>query len=166
MVSYSEDSQAINITDALPMTDADALSATNLDAANESFAFTVATSASNAVTIPYSISLTPATDPEDDEVALTNNQIKVYLTKGGAAVSETSTPQLVSALDSYTGHSRTGAFLLHSDTADVYGATGGSTTSEYVLKMWIDSSVEIDNTQTMVYMAKVNVDSDVTPIGS
>lgn len=162
MVSYSEDSQEINITDALPMSDEDALNAANLKEANESFAFTVSTTANDAVTIPYSISLTPVAADN----TLLNSEIKVYLTKGGTAVAETSTPKLVSALSSYTGHSRTGSFLLHSDS-DVYSdSTGGTTQSEYLLKMWIDSATELDMNvaEGKVFKAKVNVDSDVDPL--
>lgn len=162
MVSYSEDTTEINITDALPMSDADALSASNLKNTNESFIFTVSTSASDAVTIPYSISLSPVAA----ENTLLNSNIKVYLTKGGSAVSETSTPKLVSALAIYNGHGRTGSFLLHSDS-DVYNdSTGGNKQNEYVLKMWIDENTEVDMNavEGKTYKARVNVDSDVSPL--
>ena len=141
MVSYTESNNVINIPDAMPTSDA------------------VGSAFSGAVTVPYTITLTP-----DATNTLKNDEVKVYLTKGGVAVSETpaTDAKTVSALAASDG--RTGSFVLHTDS-DVYEAAGEEAkTSSYVLRMWVAESVAVDNKTKKTYKAKVNVDSAVTPI--
>ncbi len=156
MVSYTESNNVINIPDAMPTSDA---VGSALSGAGKTFDFTVSTKATNALTVPYVITLTP-----DDNNTLKDSEIKVYLTKGGTAVSETpaTDAKTVSALAAADG--RTGSFVLHNDS-DVYNATGeDAKTSSYVLRMWVAENVTVDNTTSKTYKAKVNVDSAVTPI--
>lgn len=153
MVSYTEPTNAINITDAMPLSD-DAGKA--LTGAGKTFDFTVSTQATNALTVPYTISLTKVA-----ESTLADSEVKVYLTKGdnGTAVLE---PTLVSALTDNAG--RAGSKTLYSDQ-DVFDGTGeAAKTTNYSLRMWVDEKVEVDATTSKTYKAKVNVDSAVTPI--
>lgn len=152
MVSYTEPSNAINITDAMPMSDENGK---DLSGPNKTFDFTVSTQATNALTVPYTISLTKV-----DTSTLEDNQVKVYLTKEGTSVVE---PKLVSALDDNAA--RAGSKTLYSDQ-DVYTATGEAAKStDYVLRMWVDENVTVDaSSSSLTYKVKVNVDSTVTPI--
>lgn len=150
MVSYTEPTNAINITDAMPLSDANGMSMTG---AGKTFDFTVSTKVSNALTVPYTITLTKV-----NTSTLLDNQIKVYLTKNGSQVVE---PTLVDNLtDSAV---RTGSKVLYSDS-DVYTNNFTQITTNYVLRMWIDKDVSIDSQNSKTYIAKVNVDSAVTPI--
>lgn len=156
MVSYTEPTNAINIPDAMPTSDA---IGTTLSGAGKTFDFTVSTKATNALTVPYVITLTP-----DAENTLTNAQVKVYLTKGGTAVSETPATNAKTVSQLAASTDREGSFVLHNDS-DVYAAAGEEAkTSSYTLRMWVADSVTVDNTSSSTYKAKVNVDSAVTPI--
>jgi len=160
MVSYQEDSTAINITDALPMSDEDGTDPDNLSGEAESFTFTVSTNASDAISIPYTVSFTPANSGEGS--FLTDSQVKVYLTKNGTAV--TGFPKAVSGLQKITSGTRNGSYLLTSAT-DTFAANNTTAkTTTYVLKMWVDSTVDVSGGDSYSYSAKVNVDSAVTPI--
>ena len=150
MVSYTEPTNAINITDAMPLSDANGMSMTG---AGKTFDFTVSTKVNNALTVPYTITLTKV-----NTSTLLDNQIKVYLTKNGSQVVA---PTLVDNLtDSAV---RNGSKVLYSDS-DVYTNNFTQITTNYVLRMWIDKDVSIDSQNSKTYIAKVNVDSAVTPI--
>ena len=151
MVSYTEPSNAINIADALPISDEEGKA---LSGQGNTFDFTVSTKADNALTVPYTISLTKVAESN-----LTDDEFKVYLTKD---VSPDVQPTKISALANYEtrGDSKT----LYS-TQDVYTTTGEEAkTSDYVLRMWIDQDVAVSGDTSKTYKAKVNVDSTVTPI--
>ena len=152
MVSYTEPTNAINILDAMPMSDTDGKA---LSGAGKTFDFVVSTQASNALTVPYTITLT-----KEESSTLADNEVKVYLTKNGADVVA---PTLVSALSDASG-TRAGSKVLYS-TSDVFTTTSEpAKTSNYVLRMWVDSAVTVDSSSSKTYKAKVNVDSAVTPI--
>lgn len=151
MVSYTEPTNAINITDALPIADA---TGKTLSGAGKTFDFTVATHASNALTIPYVVTLTP-----DTNNTIADTQVKVYLTKDNTDVLA---PTKVSALAADA--TRTTSKKLY-DGSDSYTATGeASKTSKFVLRMWVADDVDASAIQGKTYKAKVNVDSAVTPI--
>lgn len=152
MVSYTEPTNAINIPDAMPMSDTDGKA---LSGSGKTFDFVVSTQASNALTVPYTITLT-----KEESSTLADNEVKVYLTKDGADVVA---PTLVSALSDASG-TRAGSKVLYS-TSDVFTTTSEpAKTSNYVLRMWVDSAVTVDSSSSKTYRAKVNVDSAVTPI--
>lgn len=154
MVSYTEPDSAINITDAMPTSDAVGITLT------QHFDFTVSTKATNALTVPYTITLTPTTGN-----TLLDNEVKVYLTKNGSAVSETpaTSAKTISQLTAATGN-REGSFVLHTDS-DNFTTTGEDAKStSYVLRMWVADTVAVDGSTQKTYKAKVNVDSAVTPI--
>lgn len=154
MVSYTEPTNAIDVSDAMPMDDADGIAQTG---SGKSFDFTVSTQATSDLTVPYEISLTKVAVTSG--TALADNEVKVYLTKGGTAVVN---PTLVSALSASTV--RSGSKLLYS-TQDVFtSANTAVKTTNYVLKMWIAKNVTVDASTSKEYRAKVNVDSSVTPV--
>jgi len=151
MVSYTEPTNAINIADALPMSDEDGKA---LSGSGNTFDFTVSTKATNALTVPYTISLTKVADS-----TLTDDDVKVYLTKDGSPVVE---PTKISALSAFA--SRGDSKTLYT-TQDVYTTTDEpAKTSNYVLRMWIDQDVAVSGDTSKTYKAKVNVDSTVTPV--
>ena len=163
MVSYSESGQAINISNAMPLDD------TNGKAQTDKFDFTVSTKADNALTVPYEVNLTKVTSSVEEGqpgyyASMDNNQIKVYLTKNGSAVTETGTDGvLVSALTASS--LRSGSLKLHS-ASDVFSTTGeAAKTTNYTLRMWIDNNVNVDSVANKEFHAKVNVDSHVNPVG-
>lgn len=151
MVSYTEPTNAINLENAMPMSDTDGKALTGT---NKTFDFSVSTQATNALTVPYTISLTKV-----DTSSLGNNEVKVYLTKGGT---EVLAPTLVSNLADNAA--RSGSKTLYT-TQDVYNGTGEEAkTTDYVLRMWVDKEVTVDASTSKTYKALVNVDSAVTPI--
>lgn len=157
-MSYSEPTNGINLVDALPMSDD---SGKGLSGAGNVFEFTVSTLASGTLSIPYEISVTPVA-VTDGNGALTDSQVKVYLTKNGTAVVN---PVLVSGLTASTVEGRTGSYTLY-QTTDVHTGTAQTTTTTYVLRMWIDNSVTVASIsdKTYEYRLKVNVDSAVAPL--
>lgn len=151
MVSYTEPTNAININDALPIADATGKA---LEGTGKTFDFTVATHATSALTIPYVVTLTP-----DTNNTITNEQVKVYLTKD---TKEVLAPTKVSALAADA--TRATSKKLY-DGSDKYTADDTtSKTSKFVLRMWVADDVDAAAIQAKTYKAKVNVDSNVTPI--
>lgn len=151
MVSYTEPSNAINLENAMPMSDTDGKALTG---DGKTFDFSVSTQATNALTVPYTISLTKV-----DTSTLGDNEVKVYLTKGGT---EVLAPTLVSNLADNAA--RSGSKTLYT-TQDVYNGTEKEAkTTDYVLRMWVDKNVTVDATNKKTYKALVNVDSAVNAI--
>lgn len=152
MVSYTEPTNAINLENAMPMSDTDGKALTGT---NKTFEFSVSTQATNALTVPYTISLT-----EVAESTLGDNEVKVYLTKEG---DEVLAPTLVSNLTANAA--RSGSKTLYT-TKDVYNGTGEEAKiTNYVLRMWVDKDVPVNNASTSkTYKALVNVDSAVNAI--
>ena len=166
MVNYTESGNAINVTNALPMSDANGIAQTGTGV----FTFSVTTHADNALTVPYEINLTKVelactgtNTPTGCYTSMADNQVKAYLTKGGTYVSETTADgKLISALGAST--QRSGAKILHSES-DVYtGTSETAKTTQYALRLWIASTVSADAVANMEYHAKVNVDSHVNPL--
>lgn len=161
MVSYNEPSQAINVTNAMPMADSDGIAQTGTGV----FEFTVSTKADNALTVPYEINLTKVTTGDPAFTSMEDSQVKAYLTKGGTAVSETTaTGKLISELTGSTV--RTGSKILHTDS-DVFTASDTTAkTTTYALRLWIDKNVNYNDVTGKEYHAKVNVNSHVNPISA
>ncbi len=154
MVSYTEPTNAINIPDAMPLSDENGKA---LSGAGKTFDFVVSTQASNALTVPYTISLTKV-----NTSTLNDNEVKVYLTEDGR---EVVAPTLISDLSNFS--SRADSKTLYS-TQHVYSTAGEEAmTRNYVLRMWVDENFTVDGNDDNIksYSAKVNVDSDVKPIG-
>ena len=154
MVGYSEDSTAINIQNALPMSDEEAMDPDNLKGNADSFIFTVSTKANQPVSIPYTITLTP--DNQGVTNVLPADQVKVWLTAGNRTVVG---PTLVSALTDSTA--RSGSKVLAEETA---AGSGAVNTVSYTLKMWVADTYDAGSSDSYSYSAKVNVDSTVAAI--
>ena len=159
MVSYNEPSQAINVTNAMPMADSDGIAQTGTGVFN----FTVSTKATGALTVPYEINLTKVTTGDPAFTSMEDSQVKAYLTKGGTVVSETTaTGKLISELANSTA--RAGSKVLHSDSDTFAAGNTTATTTEYALRLWISKDVNYNDVASKEYHAKVNVNSHVDPI--
>ena len=171
MVSYNESGSAINVVNAMPMSDEAGAAQTG----SGTFVFQVSTKADNTLTVPYEISLTKVESAVSQGetgyyASLADNQVKAYLIKGVSPVSETMTDtgsgttpgKLISALASSTV--RNGAKVLHVDSDSFTGSGQSVVITNYILKLWIDHDVDISTVENMEYHAKVNVDSHVDPL--
>lgn len=145
-MSLLESTDVIDIPDALPMADSQGMV---MDEDNEMFDFAVTTSTSGTPgDISYTISISKISTVTEGYTQLTNDQVKVYLTKvegTGDAQTETQmmAPKFVSEIITAgdTG-------VLPFDTDAVGNLTHNhsdaatTTTAKYRLRMWIDQSVD------------------------
>ena len=147
-MSYDEGDNAINLTNALPMTDevGKALSDTN-----QYFDFTVGANITGTATINYAITATKV----EGESTLPDTAVKVYLTDmDGTADDQILAPTKVSELTATTGSEPSGTpsgqFILHTHT---FNATSSH---DFRLRMWVaDDYVVTGDSQS--YKLKVNV---------
>jgi len=162
MVNYTESSNAINVTNAMPMSDANGIAQTGTGVFN----FSVSTKADNALTVPYEINLTKVTTGTPSFTSMADDQVKVYLTEDGTAVTETTS--VGKLVDDLTDSSvRSGSKVLHSGEHVFTSSNKGTAqTTSYTLRMWIANNVEYSAVSGKEYHAKVNVDSSVTPLGA
>ncbi len=148
-MTYSNPSNGINLTNALPTTDATGKALTGT---NNVFDFSVSATISGTATINYAITATttPAT-------TLTDSFVKVYLTDRGADNDEDTQvlqPTMVSSL-SKTGASEasgapSGQYILKTGTFST------TTTDNYRLRMWVaDTFAGTSASET--YKLRVNV---------
>lgn len=154
MVGYSEDDSAINITNALPMRDADAKDTKNLATPAESFVFTVSSKATGNITVPYTITLTP--DNTGVDKVLPDSEVKVWLTKGTDNPETIVDAKTISQLDNST--TRSGSKVLAQESMI---ATSTVNTVTYTLKMWVADTFNPTGNEGSSYAAKINVDSVV-----
>ena len=166
-MSYSEPTNGIELVNALPMSDDNGKKLTGAVAEkNQTFEFTVSTNASAALNIPYEISVTPVAITATESLGvLTDRQVKVYLTKkADSTETEVVAPTLVSALAQSTVEGRSTSKLLYK-TTDQHAGNDVINTN-YVLRMWIDNAVSVDDItdKTYEYRLKVNVDAAVAPL--
>ena len=154
-MSYSEPTNGINLTNALPITDT---AGKALSGNNNTFDFTVNATTSGNANINYAI-----TAVKDTESDLPDAGVKVYLTSvNGDTETAVFEPKLVSALSKTSSHASgatDGQYLLKEGN---YTAT---TKEQYRLRMWIDTNygqqAEDGNTTEFAaqhkYILKVNV---------
>lgn len=155
-MTYTEPTNGISLTDALPITD-DAGKALKGD--GKTFDFTVGATVAGTTTINYAI--TAVKDATSD---LPDTGVKVYLTStSGETETAVLGPKLVSKLDKTVAGNDAGApadqYVLKTGT---YTATG---TDNYRLRMWVDSNYgqQTGNANTTEfaaqhkYILKVNV---------
>ena len=155
-MTYTEPTNGINLTDALPITD-DAGKILKGD--GKTFDFTVGATVAGTTTINYVI--TAVKDAASD---LPDTGVKVYLTTtSGENETAVLGPKLVSQLDKTVAGNDAGApagqYVLKTGT---YTATG---TDNYRLRMWVDSNygqhTDAANTTEFAtqhkYILKVNV---------
>ncbi len=145
-MSYSEDTNGINLIDALPMTDEQGKA---LAGENNVFEFTVGATITGTTTINYAVTATKEADSTLDDTA-----VKVYLTditSGGDT--EVLAPTKVSALQKTTSD-------VSGAPNDQYKLTSGTfnttTTKKYRLRMWVaDDYSSLGTSGT--YKLRVNV---------
>ena len=146
-MSYSEDTNGINLIDALPMTDEQGKA---LAGENNVFEFTVGATITGTTTINYAVTATKEADSTLDDTA-----VKVYLTditSGGDT--QVLAPTKVSALTKTGNSEASGA------PSNQYKLTSGTftntTTRKYRLRMWVaDDYSSLGTSGT--YKLRVNV---------
>ncbi len=145
-MSYSETTNGINLTNALPMTD---VVGKALDEENQYFDFTVSATISGNTTINYAVTATKESDS-----TIPDTGVKVYLTDmDGTADTQIIAPTLVSGLPK-TSSDQSGApddqYKLTSNTFNA------SSSHAYRLRMWVDENYAAPST-TQTYKLRVNV---------
>ena len=146
-MSYSEDTNGINLIDALPMTDEQGKA---LAGENNVFEFTVGATITGTTTINYAVTATKESGSSLDDTA-----VKVYLTditSGGDT--QVLAPTKVSALTKTGNSEASGA------PSNQYKLTSGTftntTTRKYRLRMWVaDDYSSLGTSGT--YKLRVNV---------
>lgn len=154
-MSYSEDTNGINLKNALPMTDEQGKALTG---ENNVFDFTITASVTGDATINYAIIAAP--EDSNSSTFVTDDTVKVYLTdtKDAATGKTTSGPAILSSLPaSSTVSATTGA----PNTADDYVLadgtyTGTSNSDSYRLRMWIADDANAP-TSSETYKLRVRV---------
>ena len=146
-MNYVEDENAINLTNALPMTDdvGKALADTN-----QYFDFTVSANITGTTTINYAI-----TAAKEVDSTLPDDAVKVYLTDmDGTADDQILAPTKVSGLTPTTGSEPSGTpsgqFILHTGT---FNATSSH---DYRLRMWVADDYVVTG-ESQSYKLRVNV---------
>ena len=143
-MSYTEPTNGINLTNALPISDT---AGKALSGDNNTFDFTVGASVSGTTEINYVI-----TAIKGDDCTITDSGVKVYLTDQDD--SQILAPTKVSALTKTAASNNAGApadqFILKTGT---YSATS---TDSYRLRMWVADDYTAPATAEK-YVLKVNV---------
>ena len=147
-LTYNNPTNGINLTNALPMTDAIGKALSDED---QYFDFTVSATISGTATINYAITATKESDSN-----IPDTGVKVYLTDNASdevAVNGYETPKKVSAL-AKTSSDVSGApddqYILHSGT---FSATA---TNQYRLRMWVADDYAAPS-ESQTYKLRVNV---------
>ena len=145
-MTYTEPTNGINLTDALPITDA---AGKALSGDNNTFDFTVTATIAGTTTINYAI-----TAVKGDVCTVADDGIKVYLTNQNDA--EILAPTKVTALSKTVAGNDAGApadqYVLKTGTY----STVGTTTENYRLRMWVADDYVAPAT-SQKYILKVNV---------
>ncbi len=144
-MSYTEPTNGINLTDALPMTDD---SGKKLTGTNNTFDFTVATTVQGTATINYAV-----TASVDSASSALNSGIKVYLTSEddkNVVLEPTLVSNLTTTSSSEASGAPSGQFILKS------GSTKSSISTSYRLRMWVADTYSNTSTK-QTYKLRVNV---------
>ena len=160
-MSYTERSNGINLTNALPISDAEGKS---LKGEGNVFTFTVSATASGTVTVPYEINIT-----KDSSTTLADGAVAVYLTKGTTTETEVVAKKLMSQVVTTANKStyRTDSYKLYSTNVVYQNGTvkTGEATTTYNLRIWVDANADANAIKDQTYKIFVNVDSKVNAIG-
>ncbi len=148
VMSYTESSNVISITNALPTTDA---TGKKLSKSGEYFDFSVASTIEGQALISYEIGVKKQSGNTIDE-----NNIKLYLTEKNSDGTETevTAPRVYreeTSANSYTGRPV--------DEMSLYtGTTSSNVTKNYRLRMWVDESYNPQGDGgSLSFKVKVNV---------
>ena len=143
-MSYTEPTNGINLTDALPITDT---AGKALTGNNNTFDFTVAATISGSTTINYAI-----TAVKGDECTVADSGVKVYLTdqENAQILAPTKVTALTTTVADNAAGAPAGQYVLKTGT---YTATK---TEKYRLRMWVADDYTAPAT-SQKYILKVNV---------
>ena len=146
-MSYSETTNGINLTNALPMSDGVGKA---LSEEEQYFDFTVSANITGTTTINYAI-----TASKEAESTLPDTAVKVYLTDmDGTADTQILAPTKVSGLTPTTGSESSGTpsgqFILHTGTFDA------TSSHDYRLRMWVADDYQVTGSSA-TYKLRVNV---------
>ena len=143
-MSYSEPTNGINLTNALPITDT---SGKALTGNNNTFDFTVAATVTGTTTINYAI-----TAVKGDGCTVADSGIKVYLTdqKDAQILAPTKVSALTTTASNNAAGAPTGQYVLKT------GSYSATTTESYRLRMWVADDYTAPSTEQK-YILKVNV---------
>ena len=146
-MSYSETTNGINLTNALPMTDAVGKA---LKTENQYFDFTVGANITGSTTINYAITAT-----KEDSSTLPETGVKLYLTNMDSdADTQIMAPTKFSAIAKTTSAETSGA---PSGQAKLYAGTFNATGShDYRLRMWVADDYSVAGS-TQTFKVRVNV---------
>ena len=145
-MSYSETTNGINLTNALPMSDSVGM---KLSEQNQYFDFTVNASITGNTTINYAITATKELDSD-----IPDDGIKVYLTDmDGDADTQILAPTKVSALQKTTSDVSGAPDNQYKLTSDTFSA---SSSHAYRLRMWVADDYAAPAT-AQTYKLRVNV---------
>ena len=143
-MSYTEPTNGINLTDALPITDT---AGKALTGNNNTFDFTVAATISGSTTINYAI-----TAVKGDGCTVADSGVKVYLTdqENAQILAPTKVAGLTTTVSDNAAGAPAGQYVLKTGT---YTATK---TEKYRLRMWVADDYNAPAT-SQKYILKVNV---------
>ena len=154
-MSYSEKTNGINITNALPTSDA---TGKTLSGENEKFDFSVSATIDGTTSIDYVVTAKPDTTTAN---TLPETALKVYLTDGASSSeAELLAPKILSTITKTQANDQAGApegeFVLYRDT---FSGAGG--TKNFRLRMWVDENYAGAGGETGIvsetYKLRVNV---------
>ena len=145
-MTYTEPTNGINLTDALPITDT---AGKALTGANNTFDFSVSATIAGTTTINYAI-----TAVKGDGCTVADSGVKVYLTNQEDAqiLAPTKVTELTTTTTDNAAGAPAGQYVLKTGT---YG-TAGTTTDNYRLRMWVADDYTAPAT-SQKYILKVNV---------
>ena len=145
-MSYSETTNGINLTNALPMSDGVGMT---LSEKNQYFDFTVSATISGNTTINYAVTATKELDS-----TIPDTGVKVYLTDmDGDADAQILAPTKVSALQKTTSDVSGAADDRYKLTSDTFSA---SSSHAYRLRMWVADDYRVSG-DTQTFKLRVNV---------
>jgi len=144
-MTYTEDTNGIFISNAMPTTDA---AGKILNGERETFDFTVSSSIGGSATIHYEIAAT-----KDNTSTLLDNEVKLYLErKTGGSYTSVMEPKAYTPLATATEFGTpAGSMVLYSGTHTT------TTTDNFRLRMWLADTSTSVSTDNKVYSVKVNV---------
>lgn len=155
LMSYTEATNGINITNAMPISDTDGKKLTGV---NNVFDFTVSAEIAGVTTINYEV---VAEKDKVDGVAINDSEVRLYLQKQSSgsyadtSITETPKPFTPTSVTSSLG-SPAGSMLLYSGSFSNSTSTTNNYSDNFRLRMWLGSNSVVDGT-SRAFKIKVNV---------
>ena len=152
--SYAEPTNGITLNNAVPVSDSVGKQL------NNTFDFTVNTTTTNALTIPYVVTMTKANATEG-ELWLSDSDVTVYVTKNNDDVALPETK--VSDLTTFDRNGDSSNTKLLFDSSHIHNSdvTNNTISTNYTFRMWVNQSANLDGVDSHVYKVFINVDSAI-----